>query len=214
MKFSAAAFAASFGMANAFMAPTPLRSAAGLTAPAKSSLSMSSVDDMIGVSYEVGDKVFDPLGLAELHKVNNFVNPHPKWLREAEIKHGRICMLAFVGIAVAQAGLFFPGLDYEATSWYDNFGMFASKNPSGLAQIIAFIGAMEGMNYPGEFWTGGGDREAGDLGWYLKKPDEKTLNTLKLQELKNGRLAMISVAAVTSEHWIEGAVPLLSGQGY
>ncbi|CAM9167840.1 unnamed protein product [Choristocarpus tenellus] len=176
---------------------------------------MSGIESMPGGdSYETGGKLFDPLGLAEWHKLNNLVSPHPKWLREAEIKHGRICMLAFVGIAVAQAGLIFPGLDYQPTAWYDSFGEFASKNPSGLAQVIAFIGLMEGVNYPGEFWTGGGEREAGDLGWYLKKPDDKKLAELKVNELKNGRLAMISVAACASEHWIEGAVPLLQGQGY
>lgn len=37
---------------------------------------------------------------------------------------------------------------------------------------------------------------------------------LRLQELKNGRLAMLSVAACASEHWITGAVPFLTGGGY
>ncbi|CAN0090003.1 unnamed protein product, partial [Sphacelaria rigidula] len=114
----------------------------------------------------------------------------------------------------AQAGIFFPGLGYEAVPWYDQFNEFASKNPGGLAQLMLFYAVAEGATYCGDFWSGGGDREAGDLGLYLKKPDEKKLNELRLQELKNGRLAMIAVAACASEHWIPGAVPGLMGQGY
>lgn len=45
---------------------------------ASTTTSMSSVDGMIGVSTETGGKVFDPLGLAELHAINPLVNPHPK----------------------------------------------------------------------------------------------------------------------------------------
>lgn len=44
--------------------------------------------------------------------------------------------------------------------------------------------------------------------------DKAAVEKLRLQELKNGRLAMISVAACASEHWIKGAVPFLEGQGY
>lgn len=39
---------------------------------------MSAVDDWVGVSYETGGVVFDPLGLAELHSVAPLVQPHPK----------------------------------------------------------------------------------------------------------------------------------------
>lgn len=39
---------------------------------------MSSVDGMVGVSYEAGGEVFDPLGLAELHTIAPLVQPHPK----------------------------------------------------------------------------------------------------------------------------------------
>lgn len=48
------------------------------TQAATTTTSMSAVDGMIGVSNEMGGKVFDPLGLAELHSINPDVNPHPK----------------------------------------------------------------------------------------------------------------------------------------
>lgn len=39
-----------------------------------------------------------------------------------------------------------------------------------VPQIMLFIGIVEGWSYPGEFWSGEGEREPGDLGFYLKKP--------------------------------------------
>lgn len=67
-----------------------------------------------------------------------------------------------------------------------------------------------------EFWFGKGDREAGNLGYdplnFFKGKSEAQKDTLRLQELKNGRLAMIAMAAYTSEHWIAGSVPFLPGK--
>jgi hypothetical protein len=51
-----------------------------------------------------GRQGFDPLGIGSWDVLNmNF-------LREAEIKHGRIAMLAFVGIMVEGAGIKAPGV--------------------------------------------------------------------------------------------------------
>jgi hypothetical protein len=36
-------------------------------------------------------------------------------------------------------------------------------------------------------------------------------NELQLKELKNGRLAMMAMAAYTANHWIPGAVPIMPG---
>lgn len=37
-------------------------------------------------------------------------------------------------------------------------------------QLMLFFTVAEGTNYCGDMWSGGGDRDAGDLGLYLKKP--------------------------------------------
>ena len=47
-----------------------------------------------------GEAEFDPLGFSDTFDV--------KWLREAELKHGRVCMLATIGF-VAEQYVQFPG---------------------------------------------------------------------------------------------------------
>merc|ERR1719356_1081611 len=76
--------------------------------------SQKALENMVGADVEIGDgKPWDPLGFSKLYDRNFDFNmvmtyPHVQWLREAEIKHGRVCMLAFVGI-VAQKFFHIPG---------------------------------------------------------------------------------------------------------
>lgn len=180
------------------------------------SLKMDASKDMVGASVEVnGGKVYDPLGMLELHKINPNVCPHPKWLRESELKHCRIAMLASIGAFASQYGLTIPGYTAVADP-VQNLNQFVTNWPVGFAQIIFAIGIIEGVTYSGEFWKGGGSREAGDLGYdplgLFKNKTPAQKDTLRLQELKNGRLAMIALAAYTSEHWIPGSVPFIPGK--
>jgi hypothetical protein len=73
--------------------------------------------------------------------------PDVKWLREAELKHGRGAMLAFVGTCVALNGITFPGelggYTYEPGAWYDGLGSAMSTNPFGMAQLLISIGLVE-----------------------------------------------------------------------
>ena len=54
-----------------------------------------------------------------------------------------------------------------------------------------------------------------DLGFdpmnFSKNKTPEQMEKLELQELKNGRLAMIAMAAFASEHMIPGSVPALTG---
>ena len=58
--------------------------------------------------YSVKGTIYDPLNLASTYDNN--------WLREAEIKHGRVCMLAFAGYVTNDAGIKFPGKAFEGLS--------------------------------------------------------------------------------------------------
>jgi len=62
-------------------------------------------------SFEKNDVVYDPLDMLKLHDLNPEVFPHPKWLRESELKHCRIAMLAAIGAYTSQLGLVIPGYE-------------------------------------------------------------------------------------------------------
>ena len=142
-------------------------------------------------------------------------------MREAELKHGRIAMLAFVGVCV-QKGLNFHwagdlgGLYYDASApWYSAPTSAFATNPVGMAQIVLFIGLIEGQYDSGPFWFGNGDREPGDYGWakYAKLEGPALLRKQKA-EIKNGRLAMIAVMGFVSAHYLPGSVPFLNNLGF
>lgn len=170
---------------------------------------------MVGADVEMGDAAWDPLGFSKLYDRNfDFNNvmtyPHVQWLREAEIKHGRICMLAFLGIIVPPI-VHIPGLPVEPEWSKALYACYQDKTASiGIAQISLFAMLMEGRWYPGDAWIGQLDREPGDLGWdplKLTKAPNYDLKTMQLKELKNGRLAMVAVGAFFAAHNIPGSVP-------
>lgn len=84
-----------------------------------------------------------------------------KYARWAEIKHGRICMLAIVGIVVQQLGLHFPG---EAYTNKDIFGAVSTVGWGVNLQIFLGMAFAElttfNMHYgegePGDFGLDGG----------------------------------------------------------
>merc|ERR1719183_1994031 len=47
-----------------------------------------------------GDVGFDPFNFGGMYSI--------KWMREAELKHGRVCMLAFLGWLTVDAGVTVP----------------------------------------------------------------------------------------------------------
>jgi hypothetical protein len=176
--------------------------------------------EMVGASTESflsEGKVYDPLDMLKLHDRAPTVFPHPKWLRESELKHCRIAMLASIGAFTAQWGLAIPGYTPVASGDpTENLNQFVLDWPFGFTQILFSIALIEGTSFPGEFWFGKGDREAGDLGYdplgFFKNKTDAQKEQMQLKELKNGRLAMIAMAAYTAEHWIPGSVPLIPGK--
>jgi Chlorophyll A-B binding protein. len=77
-----------------------LASSANAFAPSKGARSVTSALSATGFE-EVGGKPWDPLSLGKLEDANDtFPNMFPKsqYLQESEIKHGRMCMLAWTGV--------------------------------------------------------------------------------------------------------------------
>ena len=89
--------------------------------------------------------LFDPLGMLNGADQERFDR-----LRYVELKHGRICQLAFLGQIVTRFGIHLPGdIDYSGHSFasYPN-GIAALFGPdaissAGTLQMVAFIGFLE-----------------------------------------------------------------------
>jgi len=137
---------------------------------------------------------FDPLGLSTLFDM--------KWLREAELKHGRICMLAFVGFIVPDTLFKLPNHDYSSVAAHDmNLGPYGGA----MGQILLFISLVEILTaIPATNYTmNGGDREPGDFGFdplgFSEGATPEAKEEMQLRELKNGRLAMLGFSGVVTQ---------------
>jgi len=160
-------------------------------------------------------KAWDPMQFSELYKVSGN-NPDVAWLREAELKHGRICMLAFAGILCQGGGVHLPG-DMWVTAgnhWANAPAEIAAVNPSAINQIAISIGIIEGVTCKGiaDMWFGVTTiREPGDIGFdplRLMPKDPVAAEKMKTKELKNGRMAMIAVMGLCFNEIVPGAVPM------
>merc|ERR1711935_1189011 len=112
------------------------------TEQAARSTSLAAFEDALGSQPPLG--FFDPLGLVEDGDQEKFDR-----LRYVEIKHGRICMLAFLGQITTRYGVHLSGSIDKAGDTFDSFpnGWAAISGPdaipgAGLAQIVAFIAAL------------------------------------------------------------------------
>lgn len=175
------------GSAAAF-APTPV---------AKSASALNVFEDKLGAQPPLG--FFDPFGMLSGDVTQERFNR----LRYVEIKHGRICQLAFLGQVVTRGGIHLPGdIDYSGDS-FDSFpnGVAAPFGPdsiptAGLVQIITFIGWLECAFMRDVSGTDNehiGDFRNGyiDFGW--DDFDEETKLQKRAIELNNGRAAMMGI---------------------
>mmetsp|Transcript_10881 Transcript_10881/g.30967 ORF Transcript_10881/g.30967 Transcript_10881/m.30967 type:complete len:200 (-) Transcript_10881:197-796(-) len=127
------------------------------------------------------DMGFDPMRLSDIQTDLNYA----RW---AEIKHGRICMLAIVGMVIQQAGIHLPGAQFTNT---DVFGAISSVGFAGNLQVLLAIGIVEGTNFKKHYEDG----TPGDIGWgndVLYKLSSEQQKVRQEQEVVHGRLAMIA----------------------
>jgi len=138
-----------------------------------------------------GDVGFDPLGLSNIDDVGIDLY----WLREAEVKHARVAMLAVAGFL--QVELFGPAPGCEAATikcQTDAFWQIWNSHPQYIAAGLLLITVFEAVS--GIATNSGreiGDRAPGDFGLdplgYMKGDPAKA-DRLRAQEIANGRLAM------------------------
>merc|ERR1719193_2326553 len=130
---------------------------------------------------------FDPLGFAKVGDEAGF-----RQLRAAELKHGRVAMMASIG-ALAQHFVRFP----FAESARGTFGAVLKEEAQlGIPLLLLVAAMLEGA------WREDAAREPGNFG------DPMGLNMyseeMRSKELNNGRMAMLSVLGIFAAEMATG----------
>lgn len=141
-----------------------------------------------------GDEGFDPLGLSNIDDIGIDLY----WMREAELKHARVAMLAIFGSLMQEAGFVVPGAP-TSPNQIENLWSAVDDNPGPIFAFIIFVGFAE--LFSGFAITEGrksGDRAPGDFGFNPLNfgRSDKTANDFALKEIRNGRLAMWAAAGM------------------
>mmetsp|Transcript_24230 Transcript_24230/g.22034 ORF Transcript_24230/g.22034 Transcript_24230/m.22034 type:complete len:202 (+) Transcript_24230:44-649(+) len=173
------------------------RSSRSITMMAEKSKSIPFLPAPKNTAGLIGDKGFDPLGFS------NWIDI--RFLQEAEIKHGRITMLAVAGWVFAEF-VKLPGDVHQVTSAaaHDIF----VKN-GALVQVNILISALEFISVIAikETLEGSG-RQPGEFGFDPLKFSEGKSDAVKkdyqLKEIENGRLAMVAFAGIATQAVLTG----------
>jgi hypothetical protein len=203
MKVAAALLLVLLGSVSAF-APVILRNRATcLTA---------KIDSEFGVSFEAGGKA-PPLGAYILEDASPGAL---KWFQNAEIKNGRVAMVATIGYMVQKFGIHFPlylgpsAFAENADTWYLSpsagitFADISKAAPLEAIQMVPLTGWAQVLVAAGAFELTAWDRQwnqensiPGNYGFdplgFTKREggwDSEELTRLREKEIKNGRLAM------------------------
>merc|ERR1719199_2373754 len=178
-------------------------------------------------------KFYDPLNLSGAEFWGTSNEATIGFLREAEIKHGRVAMFAFVGYIVHANGITFPwAMQMDGTPFPKVSNApeaWDQISDSAKLQIFAFIGFLEywrEANSCQHYMSGGKPGyfppfdakiiPGGALNLYdpfgrNKNMSEETKEKRLIAEINNGRAAMLGIFGFISEGKVEGSVPALSG---
>jgi hypothetical protein len=205
-------------------------------APVRSSTSLNeNLDDLSDLAKKLNPIVprFDPLGLSTSNFWGTSNEATIGFIREAEVKHGRIAMFAFVGYIVHANGITWPwpmqmdGTPFPKVSSAPE--AWDSISDEAKLQIFAFVGFLEFWkeansdkhymsggkigdfpDFDADYIPGGALNLFDPFGWSKNRSEADKASGL-IKEINNGRLAMLGIFGFLSEQKIEGSVPLLKG---
>merc|ERR1719164_329665 len=221
--------------APAMVAPTASRTVAPVMETAAELEALASKLNPI-VGY------WDPMNLVAYDQFSVGEEASIGFLRQAEIKHGRVAMAAFVGYCIQANGIHFP---WKLTGSVTYADISAAGGPpdqwdalptASKVQILLFIGFLEicgestyileqsGMKH---YMKGGKPGAYPSLKAVMPHPVPLDLfdpfgltskmsaekkEKSLLAEINNGRLAMLGIMAFVAESKVPGAVPALAGK--
>eukprot|EP00746_Dinoflagellata_sp_MGD_P125245 gnl/MRDRNA2_/MRDRNA2_59978_c0_seq1.p1 gnl/MRDRNA2_/MRDRNA2_59978_c0~~gnl/MRDRNA2_/MRDRNA2_59978_c0_seq1.p1 ORF type:complete len:352 (+),score=62.63 gnl/MRDRNA2_/MRDRNA2_59978_c0_seq1:78-1058(+) len=167
-----------------------------------------NVTDMAGIAAPTG--LFDPLGFSTDCDTGRLL-----FYREVELKHGRLAMLASLGILVGENfhPLFGGDIDVPAYVAFQQTPL-----QKFWLTVLAAIGVLEipsvghfespfGMNIVDNLWKIKKDHQSGDFGFDplgLKPTNPAEFKEMQTKELNNGRLAMIAAAGMIAQEIATG----------
>jgi len=216
-------FSAASGLLTA---PAPVPAVSRAAAPR-----MAFIDSLEGTGEETGGEIWDPLDIA-----GSVSDEALMWFRHAELKHGRVAMLATVGYITGAAGITFPGniaggVSFSSVNADGVFNAWGNVPTEGKLQMLLLIFALEMATESKKphYMRGGVPGKLDQLpfdgisGLWAPKikfwdplgftnalsPEQKARK--RKAELKNGRLAMIGIISFLTAHNIPGSVPAVPG---
>jgi hypothetical protein len=164
----------------------------------------------------VGDVGFDPFYLSSIEK--NFAGflqppswenvgpgiPTLYWMREAELKHSRVSMMAVAGWIATDLGARFPFPMFQnipnAYSAHDT--LVEQGTMAVMLLAVGFVEVASGAVLV-QVAKGECDRAAGDFGLdppgILKGKSQAFVDDMKLKELNNGRIAMLAFGGIATQ---------------
>merc|ERR1719410_1795435 len=192
-----AGHAAAFAPAAVGKAPSCLYSDAA--EPVEMSVSLPFLRKPKNLEGWVGNVEFDPLGFSDTFDM--------KWLREAEIKHGRVSMLATVGFVTAQ---YVKLPMFQSMEFDDSNQAPGLVGAAGMMQIVLVAGFEEYRTNNGNITMDtmfeDPDRVPGDIGFAKARLEGKTeeeINTLQLRA--EGKL--LCDLGTSAENNVQAAAP-------